>query len=208
MNAPLNARDVDAIVFDLGGVLIELDFDRAFSHWAKAGGGSLDRVREQFWAQPHQGYEIGAIDTAAFFAALRTSLALDVSDADLEEGWNAIFPEEVAGIRPILASLAERFPLYVFSNTNVCHQRAWSSRFAELLKPFHRVFTSCEMGKRKPAPEAFHAVAQAIEVPPERILFFDDTLVNVEGALAVGMQAVHVRSIADIEKTVQRLHAS
>ena len=70
-----------------------------------------------------------------------------------------------------------------------------------------KVFVSHELGKRKPTPEAFHAVAQAIYVPPERILFFDDTLDNVNGALAVGMQAVHVQSIADIERAVARMRS-
>jgi putative hydrolase of the HAD superfamily len=66
------------------------------------------------------------------------------------------------------------------------------------------VFVSNELGKRKPAPEAFHAVAQAMDVPPERIVFFDDTLANVEGALAVGMHAVHVRTVADVADALSK----
>jgi putative hydrolase of the HAD superfamily len=58
------------------------------------------------------------------------------------------------------------------------------------------------MGKRKPEPDAFQAVADAIGVPLDAILFFDDTLENVQGARAVGMRAVHVRSGKDIEDAV------
>ena len=61
------------------------------------------------------------------------------------------------------------------------------------------------MGLRKPEPPAFEAIASEIGVPLERILFFDDTRVNVEGALAIGMQAVLVRSIADVEQAVAAL---
>ena len=61
------------------------------------------------------------------------------------------------------------------------------------------------MGLRKPEPAAFAAIAAAINVPLERILFFDDTRANVDGALAVGMQAVHVRSLADIKNALARV---
>ena len=61
------------------------------------------------------------------------------------------------------------------------------------------------MGLRKPEPAAFAAIASAIDVPLERILFFDDTRANADAARAVGMQAVHVRSLADIAKGIAAL---
>ena len=67
------------------------------------------------------------------------------------------------------------------------------------------MFVSSEIGVRKPEPAAFAAIAAAIDLPLERILFFDDTLANVEGALAVGMPAVHVRSLDDIAKAIDGL---
>jgi putative hydrolase of the HAD superfamily len=133
-----------------------------------------------------------------YFASLRRSLGIDIADADFARGWDSIFGDEVPGIDDLIASVQGRAPIYVFSNTNIDHQRTWGPRYARLLQRFRKVFVSHELGKRKPAPEAFHAVAQAMDVPPERILFFDDSLDNVKGALAVGMQAVQVLSIADI----------
>ena len=194
---------VEAVVFDLGGVLVELDWSRAFAHWARHAGTDADLLRQRFRLDAHyERHERGEIDAGAYFESLRSSLGIAIDDAAFETGWTAIFPREVEGIRPIVAALAQRVPLYVFSNTNPSHHRAFSRQFADLLALFRHVFTSTELGKRKPAPEAYHAVAQAIDVPPERILFFDDTLENVHGALAVGVQAVHFRSLRDVQDAV------
>lgn len=201
------AVPVEALLFDLGGVLIEIDFGRAFAHWARCAGVDPDTLRGRFRTDDfYVQHEIGRIDAAAYFASLRGTLGVDLADTDFEEGWGAILVREVPGIRALLEEAARQRPLYLFSNTNVSHHRLWASRHAELLAPFRRIFVSSELGKRKPTPEAFHAVAQAIDVPPERILFFDDALDNVNGALAVGMQAIHVQSIADIERAIERLH--
>jgi putative hydrolase of the HAD superfamily len=81
----------------------------------------------------------------------------------------------------------------------------WSRRYARALEPFRTVFVSCEIGKRKPEPEAFQAVAAAIGVLPQRILFFDDSPVNVEGARAAGLRAVHVRGPGDVEESLAPL---
>ena len=190
---------VDALLFDLGGVLIRIDFERALAHWAACSGAELETLRPRFkFDDTLARYECAQVPAADYFANLRRSLGIDIPDDEFDLGWNAIFAGEMDGIEPVLAELRGRVPLYVFSNTNVDHQRVFSSRYAHLLAPFDRVFTSCDVGKRKPTPEAFHAVAQAIDVPPERILFFDDMRANVEGAMAVGMHAVQVRSTADI----------
>jgi len=195
------AVPVKALLFDLGGVLIDVDFPGAFAHWARCAGASAEALRQRFaFDETLARYECGQIEAREYFAALRGALGIDISDADFESGWGAMFPGEIEGIRELLASVRGRAPMYIFSNTNFEHQRVWSARFAELLEPFDHVFTSNEIGKRKPTPEAFHAVAQAIDVPPENILFFDDLAANVEGARAIGMHAIQVRDIDDIRR--------
>ena len=58
------------------------------------------------------------------------------------------------------------------------------------------------MGLRKPERAAFEHVARELGMPTGRILFFDDTAANIDGALAVGMPALRVRSPADVEHAV------
>ena len=54
---------------------------------------------------------------------------------------------------------------------------------------FDVVFNSARLGLAKPDPEAFATVARVLAIPVERCLFVDDTVSNVEGARAAGMQA-------------------
>ena len=95
--------------------------------------------------------------------------------------------------------------LDALTNSNPTHQHIWSTRFAAVLALFHTVFVSSELGTRKPDPGAFRVVAAAIGVQLPRIVFFDDSLENVEGARAMGLRAVHVRTIADIEGSLQEI---
>ena len=82
----------------------------------------------------------------------------------------------MSGIQALLGTIARRLPLYALTNSNRTHQAFWTIRYAEVLKSFRRVFVSSEMGLRKPEPAAFAAIAAAIDVPLERILFFDDNM--------------------------------
>jgi putative hydrolase of the HAD superfamily len=196
---------IDALLFDLGGVLIRIDFERALGHWASCAGTDPNLLRPRFtFDETLARYECADVLAAEYYANLRRALGIDIPDAEFDNGWNAIFKGPMPGIEPLLDSLRGRIPMHVFSNTNVDHEKVWSSLYGPLLGRFDRIFTSCGIRKRKPTPEAFHAVAQAIDVPPERILFFDDMLANVEGAQAIGMHAAQVRSTADIQSAMAR----
>ncbi len=194
---------VEALLFDLGGVLIELDWDAVFTHWAQGCGADPRALRSRFgFDAPYERHELGQLDAAGYFAALRASLAIDIPDARFEEGWGRLFTGPVPETVELVRALQGRVPLHLFSNTNAAHQGVWARDYAAALAPFERVFTSCEIGQRKPDRSAFEHVARAIGVAPERILFFDDTLANVEGARASGLQAVHVRSPEDVRRAV------
>ena len=197
---------VEALLFDLGGVVIEIDFGRAVASWAAASGMSVDDVGTRFsFDEAYQRHERGEIAAGAYFAALRSSLRIDVPDAALVTGWNAIYIDEVPGIRALLRSAADRWPLYAFTNSNPTHHAFSSVRFADVLKSFRKVFASFELGRRKPERAAFEAIAAAVDVRLDRILFFDDTPANVEGARAIGMPAVLVRSPADVAEALAAL---
>jgi putative hydrolase of the HAD superfamily len=100
---------------------------------------------------------------------------------------------------------AALFPIYAFSNSNEAHKTVWLPRYSQLLQPFKEVFISCQMGKRKPELEAYLHVANAIDVEPGRILFFDDSPQNIAGAQLAGMQAKIVDSAADVESVLRLL---
>ena len=207
MNQPsLSPGDADALLFDLGRVVIDIDFIRTFQCWADHAGCEAASLRERFVRDElYRRHERGEISDAAFFAGLRSSLGVDLTDAQFLEGWNAIFVGEIPGIRPLLARAAQRLPLYALSNTNVPHVACFSDRYADVLGHFRQIFVSSSIGLRKPDAEAYDHVVRAIGVPAARIVFFDDLAENIEGARARGLKAVHVASTDDVADALTAL---
>ena len=191
---------LEAIVFDLGGVLIDIDFQRAFHAWARAAGVSPDAIAARFAVdEACFAHERGELDDAGYFAHLRSLLGIDIPDAGMLAGWNAIIGEPIPGIEALVRRAARQWPLYVFSNTNPAHMAHFTPRLRDLFGHFRAVFTSCEIGRRKPDPEAFGRLAARVGVDPAKIVFFDDVQANVQGARQAGLQAFRVTTPQEIE---------
>jgi glucose-1-phosphatase len=204
---PLSPASADALLFDLGRVVLDVDFGRVMASWAGHAACEPAQLAGRFSSRDeifHQ-HERGEIGDAAFFEYLRASLGIDISDAQFLEGWNAIFAGEMPGIAPMLARAAKRLPLYAFSNTNAPHVAHFSKAYVDVLGHFSEIFLSSTIGLRKPDTEAYDHVVQAIGVPASRIVFFDDSAENIEGAQARGLIGVHVKSPDDVAAALAEL---
>jgi glucose-1-phosphatase len=207
MNHPrLCPGAADALLFDLGRVVLDIDFSQALSCWARhAGCAPSDLAARYVRDEAYRRHELGTMSDADYFESLRTSLRISISDEAFLEGWNAIFAGEMPGIVPLLARAAKQVPLYAFSNTNRPHVEHFSRIHASVLGHFKHVFLSSSIGLRKPDQEAYAHVVKAIGVPPARIVFFDDLAENIDGARACGLTAIHVTSTNDVEHALRAL---
>ena len=206
MPSPLAPNSTDALLFDLGRVVLEIDFARTLKCWAGHAGCEPARLIERFsHDEAYKRHERGEISDAEFFASLRVSLGIEVTDAQFLEGWNAIFAGPMPEIEPLLARAARSLPLYAFSNTNRAHVAHFLPYFADVLGHFQKLFLSSTIGLRKPDAEAYDHVVKEIGVPARRIVFFDDSADNIEGARARGLIAVHVTSTRDIAEALAAL---
>jgi putative hydrolase of the HAD superfamily len=206
MNLPPAPSSVDVLLFDLGRVVLDINFDSVMANWAGHAGCEPDDLARRFVVDDSfRHHETGRIDDAAFFASLRQSLGIGITDAQFLEGWNSIFAGEMPGIAPLLANAAKRMPLYAFSNTNPAHIAHFSAAYADVLSHFREIFLSSSIGLRKPDAEAYDHVVKAIGVPASRILFFDDSAANIEGARARGLCAIHVTSTDDVARALTAL---
>ena len=202
----INASEISAVVFDLGNVLVQIDFQRVFDAWARYANCSATAISQRYSHELYyEKHERGEIHASEYFAALREILGINISDAQFLEGWNEIFVGEVPGMRKLTREYAELFPIYAFSNSNEAHKNWWLPRYHQLLHPFKAVFVSSDMGKRKPEPQSYLYVSQAIDVEPNRVLFFDDSPSNITGAQQVGMRTKLVHSVADVGSVLQIL---
>jgi glucose-1-phosphatase len=202
----ISPGDADALLFDLGRVVLDIDFSRTLHHWARHAGCEPALLGQRFLRDElYHRHEKGEISDEAFFDGLRSSLGIELSDLQFVEGWNAIFVGEMPGVRSLLARAAKRLPLYVFSNTNAVHGAYFSTQYAEVLGHFRHIFLSSTIGLRKPDAEAYDHVVQAIGVPAERIVFFDDLDENIRGARERGLKAVQVTSSDDVARALEAL---
>jgi len=203
----LSPGAADALLFDLGRVVLDIDFSKVVACWAGHAGCEPAQLAGRFsWRDEfYQQHEKGAISDADFFAALRALLGVELSDAQFLEGWNKIFAGEMPGIAPLLQRAAQRLPLYAFSNTNAAHVEHFSETYAGVLGHFREIFLSSAIGLRKPDAAAYDHVVKAIGVPASRIVFFDDLAENIDGARACGLTAVHVTSPDDVAHALAAL---
>jgi putative hydrolase of the HAD superfamily len=206
MSSLLTPTSADALLFDLGRVVLEIDFGRALACWAGHAGCEPAQLMGRFSPdEAYQRHERGEISDGEYFAALRGSLGIEVTDAQFLEGWNAIFAGEMPDIAALLARAARRLPLYAFSNTNRAHEAHFLQAFAPVLGHFQKLFLSSTIGLRKPDAAAYDHVVKEIGVPAGRIVFFDDSADNIEGARARGLIAVHVTSTRDVADALAAL---
>jgi putative hydrolase of the HAD superfamily len=184
----VSAPRVEAILFDLGGVVIEIVGAEVMLDWCPALQDIETLWRRWLDSPTVRRYETGAATRSAFAAAIVDEFALSITpEAFLAEfAW---WPRRLFdGADELLAELALRYRLASVSNTNELHwerfEREWnlSSRFAAN-------FPSYAVGRLKPDADYFEHVLATLDVAPERALFVDDNPVNVAAAARLGIRA-------------------
>jgi glucose-1-phosphatase len=202
----LSPGDADALLFDIGRVILDIDFDKAIACWAAHAGQAPSDIAARFVrGETYRHHEVGKISDADYFDSLRSLLGVRLTDEQFLEGWNAIFAGEMPDISRLLARAARRLPLYAFSNTNNAHVEYFSKAYAGVLGHFREIFLSSSIGLRKPDAVAYDHVVKAIGLPASRIVFFDDSAENIEGARNSGLTAVHVTAPDDVAKALAAL---
>lgn len=189
------------MIFDLGMVLVEIDFARSFARWGGDAGVDPAELARRYVADiDYERHERGEIDTASYLTSVGRRLGIRLTAQQWEQGWLDLLLEPVVGIEAVVDGLDPRLMKAVFSNTNASHAAVFGQRYGKLLSRFDRVFLSNELRMRKPEARAFERVAAELGIAPSRILFLDDNEANLTGAQGVGMRTVLVRSIDDTRR--------
>ena len=198
------ARTPEALLFDLGGVLIDIDFRRAINAWSPYSSLTLDELHANFKHDlQYERHERGEVSANEYFDYLATTLQLAASREQIESGWNAIYVREITETRTLIEAMRPTIPCYAFTNTNASHTEAWSALYPKVVGAFDHIFKSHELGLRKPDRAAFCRVCDLIGKATDSVIFFDDLLENVEAATSAGLQGVLVRSPADVSATMR-----
>jgi len=194
-----NWPDVDFVIFDLGNVLIDIDYSKAMNLMKEALPTALHhRVDACYAAAFHKAYERGEIDSPSFRNAFRDYFQQPWSDAEVDYLWNSLLGDLPANRLDLVRRLKSQYQVGILSNTNDIHVDAVHAilqadhGMTNFYPLFDRVFYSQEMGLAKPSAAIYQQMLLELETTASRVLFFDDLLANVEGAASVGIQAVQV----------------
>lgn len=196
------------IIFDLGGVLLNIDTRRTVAAFRDLGMPGLD----QLFGVGHAAgifreYETGLVSDAEFVEGIRQLLGNGVTEEAIIGAWNALLlnfpPERIE----LLRKLRSDYRLFLFSNTNGIHLHAFRAIFrnsfgqSEFDDHFEKAYYSHLVKLRKPDAAAYRLVLEENGLKASETLFVDDALVNVEAARSVGLEGYHVRpghSVLDI----------
>ena len=189
----MNKSSIKALLFDLGGVVLEVNFQRVFKSWAAMSALNQNEIKSLFKLDEHyQQHERGQINASVFFEHLRQSLQLTATNDEMTHAWNSIFGKEMTASLDAIDVIRSKLPAYGFSNTNRTHQIYWEHHYPRIPNTFEKLFVSSEIGLRKPDAEAFEFILNELSLGPNEVLFFDDTQENIEGAKRLGIQTVLV----------------
>ncbi|MDB5034641.1 MAG: haloacid dehalogenase superfamily protein subfamily variant 3 with third motif having or [Chlorobi bacterium] len=196
-------RRFDIIVFDLGGVLIELTGVQRMLEWLEDGTSADELWTRWLASESVRGFECGRMNADQFAEAFLAEFGIPVSAGQFLAEFTSWPKAPYDGAGDLLRELAKNHTVACLSNTNALH---WSriDREMGLLPHFTHHFASHLVGMLKPDREIFEHMVEQLRCPPDRILFLDDNLLNVEGARAVGISAHEVKGLTGaIEKLAE-----
>jgi glucose-1-phosphatase len=186
------------IIFDLGGVILDLDVSQTLKSFSALAGLEVEKVRSIFVkSKEFEDYEKGMINDSEFRSFVSDVYHLNTTDERIDSCWNAM----LRGIPPeklkLLESLKVNFNVLLLSNTNNIHHTYINTVLMPRVEEgkilehyFHKSYYSHRMLKRKPELEIYQQVLDENNFLPEHTLFLDDNASNVAGARAVGINAV------------------
>ena len=194
-----------AILLDLGNVVLGVDFRKVFDYWAQAANVDVAQFHSRWeMDEPYCQHETGEISFATYASHLSSHFEVEMPLSQWQQGWNNIWTEPLHDVIVLLPQICQHYPLYCFTNTNDVHTVYWRKHYADAISHFKHVFVSSEIGMRKPEIPAYQHVCQAIAVPPEQVVFLDDNKDNFFGAQAAGLQALHTPKQQDVVRGLQQ----
>lgn len=189
---------VKNIIFDLGGVLLNLDVAQTRNAFIKLGLSQIDELFRIGHAESFfKDYEVGTISDEEFVEKARQLSLPGTSSSQVIAAWNVMLLDFPAERVQFLDELKNKYRLFLFSNTNAIHLKYFHKSYQDVYGKamddlFEKAYYSHVINQRKPDVAAFEYVINDSKLNAGETLFIDDALVNVEGARMAGLQAIHL----------------
>jgi HAD superfamily hydrolase (TIGR01509 family) len=198
-------RNITTLLFDLGGVLIELG---SLSDMMATSPHSDEDIWRGWTQSPSvRGFESGRCTPEEFAENMVNEFELSISVSEFIDKFRQWPKGTYPGAQSLLESLSGEFDLACLSNTNLTHWETFLSK-EEVMTCFSTVFLSHQTGVLKPDDAAFRRVVESLGVAQETILFFDDNPGNVSAAKKMGMNAECTKTPEGVIKALNGLGLS
>lgn len=206
MNETNFMTNYKAIIFDLGKVVFDLSFDRVFQYWADVSGKKFTEIQSKFqFDNILDQFERNEISPQQFREEIYKRLDIKLSDHDFDKGWCDLYLDTYVGINDLLAGSKQSYKLVALTNTNFIHSKVWQRKYADTLKYFEKIFSSHEIGERKPDAKAFQIVLNYLQIAPHQTVFLEDNIDNIKGAEALGIKTILVTSFSQMKDELRGL---
>jgi putative hydrolase of the HAD superfamily len=195
-------HNIEAIIFDLGNVLIDFDHRIAARRIAYFTNRSAEEIFGLFFDSQLTGlFEEGKISPQEFFSEIKEALNLKLTYDSFVPIWNEIFflSEKNRAVYHLARELKERYKLVLLSNINILHFDYLKRKFP-VFDPFHKIVASYEVGFKKPHPLIYRKIIDILQVSPESIFYTDDRQELIEGANQLGIQGFVFKDVEKLKK--------
>jgi putative hydrolase of the HAD superfamily len=194
---------IEAILFDLGKVLVDFNFQTGVEALHACCSISRDRFEEVLWDHAWiRRYERGEISTVDFHGYLRDTADLKMPLPDFCRTWSSVFLPGVLVSEDLIVSLKQTYPLILVSNTNEAHIEFIRANY-RILDYFDHQVLSYEVGSLKPDCEIFERAIRLSGFPAEALFFTDDREENILAARQLGMCAHQFSSEVQLVEALQ-----
>jgi putative hydrolase of the HAD superfamily len=194
---------IQALLFDLGKVLIDFNFETGVQALHASCSISRDQFEEVLWDESWiRRYERGEISTTDFHDYLCRTANLQMALPDFRATWSSVFLPDLIVSEELLVALKRNYPLILVSNTNEAHFEFVRSRYG-VVDYFDRHVLSYKVGSLKPDRKIFEYAIAASNLPAEALFFTDDREENIVAAKKLGMRAHQFRSEPELIAALQ-----
>jgi putative hydrolase of the HAD superfamily len=196
-------KNIKSIIFDLGGVLLNISYQKTIDEFEKLG---IDNS-SSFYSKKEQNnifnhLECGKITVEKFVKEIQQHCNTSTPKQILF-AWNAMLLDFPKNKINLLNNLKEKYQIFLLSNTNEIHINKFQNIMGEkeyhkFYNLFNKVYYSYEIGFRKPDIEAFHLVLDKNNLKAKEVLFIDDSLQHIEGAKKLGIKTYHLQDNEEV----------
>ncbi|HSI89460.1 MAG TPA: HAD family phosphatase [Adhaeribacter sp.] len=187
------------IIFDLGGVIINIDYQKTIDAFKKLSAeGNTIEFNQKAQSGLFDDYETGRISDDEFRKQLRQHYQVHGSDEQIDAAWNAMLFDIPKERIELLRNLGAKYRIFLLSNTNAIHMAAFnqivktSHGIPSLDSLFEKPYYSHLVGQRKPDAAIFHQILAENNLRADETLFIDDSIQHIESARKCGLHTLHL----------------